>query len=297
MPGIHLPIRTIAHRETFVPADILAEHLGPVVACDFYIEGAELGQEIPGGYDIDGVINIDHHAPSTRMMRHVSSTNLAIEQMHHDRHPPRDGMVFISHTDCDSVLSSAIMAGELECDSIFGEAAIAADHTGAPNGIADVLQSLEPRRDLYFSLRNLRKLLSGEPLDRTAQPFYAERLKKREAAEAAVAKRKIQLDGSLAHGILERKIDGEFFPAKLPDAALILLLSPRIDSNRWDAKMRLGLGAPEGVSLHDLRSKRFDPAFAGRWNAGSNARNGGTDMKPDDYVQNVAFAMREAWGV
>ena len=78
---------------------------------------------------------------------------------------------------------------------------------------------------------------------------------------------------------------------------MILLLSPRIDSNRWDAKMRLGLGAPEGVSLHDLRSKRFDPAFAGRWNAGSNARNGGTDMKPDDYIQNVAFAMREAWGV
>jgi len=194
-------------------------------------------------------------------------------------------------------LSSAIMAGELECDPIFGEAAIAADHTGAPNGIADVLQSLEPRRDLYFSLRNLRKLLAGEPLDRTAQPFYAERLKKREAAESAVANRKIHLDGSLAHGILERKIDGEFFPAKLPGAALILLLSPRTDSTRWDAKMRLGLGAPKGASLHHLRSKQFDPAFAGRWNAGSNARNGGTEMKPDEYVQNVATAMREAWGV
>ena len=297
MPGMHLPIRTITHREAFAPGEILLEHLGPVIACDFYIEGAELGREIPGGYDIDGVMNIDHHAPSTRMMRLVSSTNLAIEQMHQDKHPPRDGMVFVSHTDCDSVLSSAIMAGELECDPIFGEAAIAADHTGAPNGIADVLQSLEPRRDLYFSLRNLRKLLAGEPLDRTAQPFYAERLKKREAAESAVANRKIHLDGSLAHGILERKIDGEFFPAKLPDAALILLLSPRTDSTRWDAKMRLGLGAPKGASLHHLRSKQFDPAFAGRWNAGSNARNGGTEMKPDEYVQNVATAMREAWGV
>jgi hypothetical protein len=231
------------------------------------------------------------------MMRYVSSTNLAMEQMLHDKHPQRDGMIFISHTDCDSVLSSGIMAGELDSDPSFGEAAIAADHTGAPNGIADVLQSLESRRDLYFSLRNLRKLLEGEPLDRTAQPFYADRLKKRDAAEAAVANRKIQLDGSLAHGVLEKKIDGEFFPAKLPSAALILLLSPRTESNRWDAKMRLGLGAPHGVSLHDLRSRRFDPAFAGRWNAGSNARNGGTDMEPDEYIQNVAVAMREAWGV
>jgi hypothetical protein len=220
-----------------------------------------------------------------------------MDQLQHHDHVPPDGMVFISHTDCDSVLSSSLMAGELEPDARFVEAAIAADHTGAPDEIADVLQALEPRRDLYYSLRNLRKLLDGVPLDRTAQPLYADRLRKREAADGAVASGKVQLDGALAHGILDRKIDGEFFPAKLPNAALILLLTPRTDSNRWDAKMRLGKAAPPGASLHQLRPKQFDPAFAGRWNAGSNARNGGTSLKPEEYIRYVGFAMREEWGI
>ncbi len=294
---MRLPIRTIPHRQRFLPADILQEHLGPVIACDFYIEGAEFGVEVPGGYDIDGVLNIDHHAPSQRMMRKISSTNLAIAQIRDTGEPPHDGMVFITHVDCDSVLSSAISAGEIEPDQRFGEAAIAADHTGSPDHIADVLQSLEPRRDLYFSLRNLRKLLNGEPLDRTAQPFYEERLRKRDAAEKVVESRKVQLDGCLAHGVLEKKLDGEFFPAKLPQAALILLMSRRTDSTHWDARLRLGYTAPEGATINHLRLGQFDPAFAGRWNAGSNSRNGGTSLHPDEYVRNVAFAMREAWGI
>ncbi|HZJ00818.1 MAG TPA: hypothetical protein VFD22_09155 [Gemmatimonadaceae bacterium] len=289
------PIRTLAHRERFIPADILNEHLGPVVACDFYIEGAELAREIPGGYEIDGVMNIDHHAPALRMMRHVSSTNLAIDQVNQAGKIKPGGMVFVSHTDCDSVLSSAIMAGELEPEERFGEAAIAADHTGVKNEIADVLQSLEPRRDLYFSLRNLRKLMDGQPLDWTAQPFYADRLRKREAAENLVAKKKVHMDGPLAHAVLDMKIDGELLPAKLPEAALILLLSARTDSSRWDAKIRLGNRAPTGASLRQLRMKRFDPAFVGRWNAGSNARNGGTDVRPEEYIRHVSSAMREAW--
>lgn len=289
------PIRTLAHRERFIPADVLNEHLGPVVACDFYIEGAELAREIPGGYEIDGVMNIDHHAPALRMMRHVSSTNLAIDQINYDGKIKPGGMVFVSHTDCDSVLSSAIMAGELAPDPVFGEAAIAADHTGVKNEIADVLQSLEPRRDLYFSLRNLRKLMDGQPLDWTAQPFYADRLRKREAAENLVAKNKVHMDGPLAHAVLDMKIDGELLPAKLPEAALILLISARTDSSRWDAKIRLGNRAPEGACLRQLRMKRFDPAFSGRWNAGSNAWNGGTDVRPEEYIRHVSSAMREAW--
>jgi len=292
---MRIPIRTIAHREHFTPADILNEHVGQVVACDFYIEGAELAREIPGGYEIDGVMNIDHHAPSDRMMRHVSSTNLAIDQINYCGRINPGGMVFVSHTDCDSVLSAAIMASELEPDSRFGEAAIAADHTGARNEIADVLQSLQSRRDLYFSLRNLRKLLDGQPLDWTAQPFYADRLRKREAAENLVEKKKVQMEGPLAHAVLDKKIDGELLPPKLPDAALILLITPRADSSRWDARMRLGHSAPDGAHLRQLRMKRFDPAFAGRWNAGSNARNGGTDVRPDEYIWNVSSAMHEAW--
>lgn len=292
-----IPIRTIAHRKVFSTEFLKQEHHGLVVACDFYVDGAERGRDIPGGYEIDGILNIDHHSPVEHMMRNVTSTNLALGQMRHSGPLEPGAMVIISHTDCDSVLSASIMAGELPLDDKFGAAAIAADHTGAPNEIADVLQSLDWKRDFYFSLRNLRKILDGEALDRTAQPSYLQRLKKREAAEAAIVNRRVQLEGQLAFGVLESKIDGEFFPSKLPSAALILLMTPRSDSNRWDAKMRLGQTAPRGASLHHLRTERFDPAFAGRWNAGSNARNGGTDMKPETYAQTVAQVMRETWGV
>ncbi|MEO5589924.1 MAG: hypothetical protein ABIS03_10090, partial [Gemmatimonadaceae bacterium] len=232
------------------------------MACDIYIEGAELGREVPGGYEIDGIVNIDHHAPGERMRRLVSSTNLAIEQIK-ETGPAQNGtLIVVSHTDCDSVLSSAIMAGELPPEPRFGQAAISADHTGVMNELADVLQSLEHRRDLYFSLRNLRKLLDGQPLDRTAQPAYAARLEKREAAAAAVSNRQVALDGNLAFGVLDAKIDGELFPAHFPAAAVILLISRRPRSDLWEARMRLGLTAPAGASLHQLGTERFDPAFA-----------------------------------
>lgn len=292
-----LPIRTIAHRQHFTPADLKREQPGQIVACDFYIEGAERGREVLGGYEIDGIVNIDHHAPGERMRRMVSSTNLAIDHVEQTGPAESGALILVSHTDCDSVLSAAIMAGELPPEPRFGQAAISADHTGDMNEMADVLQSLEHRRDLYFSLRNLRKLLDGQPIDRTAQPAYAARLKKREAAAAAVSNRKVALDGKLAFGVLESRIDGELFPAQLPRAAVILLMCRRPQGDLWDARMRLGLTAPAGASLHQLGTERFDPAFAGRWNAGSNARNGGTPMDPQAYAQQVAYHMREAWGV
>jgi hypothetical protein len=292
-----LSIRTIAHRPDFTVESLSEEHTGPIVACDFYVVGAELGREVPGGYEIDSLLNVDHHAPTQRMMQYVSSTNLAIDHVKAVGPTHADSLVIVSHTDCDSVLSSCIMAGELEPDERFGEAAIAADHTGETNEIADALQSFDSLRHLYFSLRNLRKLLDGKPLDSTAQPYYNGRLKKREDAAAAVANRNVSLNGPLAFGVLEKRLDGEFFPARIPDAALILLMNKRADSRGWDAKMRLGLRAPSGASLNDLRTERFDSAFAGRWNAGSNARNGGTILAPDVYARHVTEAMRQSWGV
>lgn len=292
-----LSIRTIAHRSDFTADSLAEDHAGPIVACDFYVIGAESGREVPGGYEIGSLLNVDHHAPTQRMMKYVSSTNLAIDHVKAVGPTHPGALVIVSHTDCDSVLSSCIMAGELEPDARFGEAAIAADHTGDANEIADVLQSFDSLRHLYFSLRNLRKLLDGQPLDSTAQPYYKARLKKRDDAAAVVANHNVALDGPLAFGVLEKKIDGEFFPARIPDAALILLMNKRADSSLFDAKMRLGLKAPAGASLNDLRTERFDSAFAGRWNAGSNSRNGGTTLAPEIYARHVAEAMHESWGV
>jgi hypothetical protein len=107
-------IRTISHRSVFTPALLESEHNGAIVACDFYVDGSEHGREVPGGYEIGSILNVDHHAPSERMARQISSTNLAIDHVRRFGPAKPDTLVVISHTDCDSVLSSCIMAGELE---------------------------------------------------------------------------------------------------------------------------------------------------------------------------------------
>src|SRR5215212_2126010 len=52
---------------------------GDAVVCDLYVSGAEKGERIPGGFRLDGIVNVDHHAPDPSMYRCISSGNLAVE--------------------------------------------------------------------------------------------------------------------------------------------------------------------------------------------------------------------------
>jgi hypothetical protein len=233
------------------------------------------------------VVNVDHHAAVPDMNRHVSSTNLAIERLRKLGPEDPGSVVVISHTDCDSVLSSGIISGELPPDPLFGDAAVAADHTGVPNDIADLLQGIDQVRDIRYCLDTLRHFLyHGEPgLDERASADLAARRRRREVAADAVERGEIFLEDGLAFGCPSEKLDGEFFCGLLPGALAILLMTPRKDDpSSWDAKIRLGAAAPEGASLHQL-GRDFDPAFAGRWNAGSNARNKGTQIDPQVYAR------------
>jgi hypothetical protein len=71
--------------------------------------------------------------------------------------------VVINHTDCDSVLSSGTASGHLEPLKEYGVAAIAADHTGEENDIADLLQALDERRDLCLAFTSLDRIMEGSP--------------------------------------------------------------------------------------------------------------------------------------
>ena len=102
---------------------------------------------------------------------------------------------------------------------------------------------------------------------------------------------RIRLDGPLAFGVLDESIDGEFFPALLPKAVVILTAAPH-QPPRWVMKLRLGLAAPPGMTLQRLGIQEFDPAYGGRWNAGSNKRGGGTDMLPEVYARAVTERLR-----
>lgn len=274
--------------------ELLARYpTGEILACDFYIAGAELGVDVSGGYRLhERVLNIDHHAPTERMARAVSSTNLALDWRASASADPREAagqaVVVINHTDCDSILSAGIASGRLDPLPEYGKAALAADHTGEEDAIADTLQALEPWRDVELSFSSLRAIEMGAPLPDQARKALERWHYKRDCAAHYVAEGTVASDGLLAFGILDREIDGIFFPPLLPTAALVLLVSPRPNaSDRWIMKLRLGRNAPEGFTIHDLHMTEFDTAYGGRWNAGSNARAGGTTIPPARYADEV----------
>lgn len=287
-----LSIRLVEHRKTFTSDWLASLHPAGVVACDFYVEGAESAKRVTGGYSFGKVLNVDHHAPTADMARHVSSTNLALERLHACGREPDNSLVVISHTDCDSVLSSGIISGQLPPDDVFGDAAIAADHTGEPNDLADLLQGIDdcwdtqkPRDPLHLIDVARRFVNDGErSLDAAGRAALADRRRKRAASAAAVARGDVTVIDGLGFGLPTEKLDGEFFPHLLPDAHVIVLMTQHPDDpSRWNAKLRLGPAAPVGASLHQLGILEFDPAFGGRWNAGSNTRDHGTSTPPETY--------------
>jgi hypothetical protein len=134
-----------------------------------------------------------------------------------------DSRVIISHTDCDSVISPLIVRGLLPPDRIFGEAVIAADHTGEENLISDLLQALYVRRDFNFSARNLALLLQGEPLDRSAQKLVDKRSRdRRETIETVFSGNAVKQSGDLTIVYMNSNMLNQFMPVLFPEASVIL---------------------------------------------------------------------------
>ena len=261
---------------------------GRIAACDFYVTHIEEGEEVTAGYELGRILNIDHHAPMPRMAHAISSTNLAIAMVN-EQGPLPDAATVINHTDCDSVLSCAIVSGVLEPLPIFGEAAIIADHRGDENDISDLLQGLGPKRDLPYSLENLRRLLAGEALQDEAQIALDKRRAKRDKAREVVESGAFRQVGKLAFAVLPERFDGELFPPLLPEAALLMFAAPlKEDPSKWVVKVRMGRNAPDGLNINDLGVRQIDKSFGGRWNAGSNTRGGGTDIDPEHYAERLS---------
>jgi len=279
-------VEQIPFKHDVSPLQVESLHAsGELVACDFYISQIEKGEEVTGGWQLGRILNVDHHAPVRRMEKRITSTNLAIERVSAYGIAARSAAILINHTDCDSILSSSILAGVINPDPLFGEAAIAADHTGAENPIADLLQGLDADEDYTLSLRNLRLLLDGRDLERPAQLCLDERRRKRDRAAQVVEQ--FEWVGQVAYLLLGAPIDGEFFPPLLPSASIIVTASrnPQVPG-KYLMKVRLGEAAPSGLVLPARLA--FDEAYGGRWNAGSNKRGNGTVLTVDDYAQCLA---------
>lgn len=239
-------------------------------------------------YQEGGVTSIDHHFPDPRFWRPISSTNLAIAYA--NSYPfkidaPRriTSPVAITHTDADSILAAGILTGILEPDEMFGKAAIAADHTGEENEIADLLMGVEGRRDVAFSMNCLFAELGGGRLPEGAREDLDRRLRRRDEARKFVEQGRFEMiENGVAYGIIkpgETSLPGEFLPRLLPEASVIVLAIP-MESDHWEMKTRTGFKFPAGKTLHSLNL----PDWGGRWNAGSTNRHGGT-ANPDKFVK------------
>lgn len=249
-----------------------------IFAVDFYLEGAERGELLPcgSGYRVGSRgFNIDHHAPDPRWERHVSSGVLACKWVRANGAVGLKGgdVVVINHTDCDSVLSSLILSGVLPPHERFERAVVDADHRGAPNDLADILQACSTTRDLQLLIEGLSRFLSGEPLSARVESHLDQLHEKR------MAVREIAQRGAHEHrnGVVfidsDRYLDSDLFLPHFPQARLLVIGCPSEKYPEFAmTRLRLGGSVEEGVSLHRLGVTDFDPYFGGRFNAGSNKR-------------------------
>lgn len=225
------PIMLIPKEHQFTIESVKA--LAPnqsILLCDAYIKGVEDAERVSTGFIKEGILSIDHHMPIEEMNRQISSTNLAIDYVREKGPVPDETVTIINHTDCDSILSSAIMRGILEPKDEFGEAAIATDHTGEPNRIGDLLQSIEDKRDIEFSLRNLQLLLEGKPFESEAEECLQKRLRDRERARDIVEKDfTANSSGEIYYASLDKKIDSGLLPAFVPKVKIIVIFNPMVN--------------------------------------------------------------------
>lgn len=263
---------------------------GDLFVCDFYLEGAEHDNPISGGYRDEhlSITIIDHHAPDISMFGPVSSGNLAIDYRSKYGVPSDSAKIIINHYDCDSIVSSLILGGHLPPDRIFSEAVIAADHTGEENPISDLLQALDYKRNLQFSVKNLAYLLMGKELDHEAKKLLAKRQKARALTLDALNNGAVIQNGPLTIVNITKNMRNEFMPAMFPNALVIFTFEEGPNSDTWIGRYRLGMAAPPGFTLFSLNLKKeLDPNLGGRWNGASNKRGGGSKMPLNEYINKL----------
>jgi hypothetical protein len=279
-----------------------------IAVCDFRVEGMEReGVRKPYGYYLPqpDIHVIDHHGrDDERMERWISSSNLA--NLFLREYGPFSGgqLVVAHHFDCDSIITSQKVRGILPCEQRFDDAVIAADHSGAPHPVADLLTALEsaqraapPIQRYLFSLRNLELLLNHESLEPEAARLVRQLEGRRELARRIVQDGKLNQSGDLFWGMFQTQMDPELLIPHLPTAKLIVTMYPMSFGETEPSlavRLVLGQAAPLGFTLPQLDINSLDPHYGGRWNRGSNRRGGGTTISPEQYVKTLTEKLSQA---
>lgn len=243
------------------------------------------------GYRYKNIYNIDHHAPSKRMAKIITSTDLALKFIRRQKQlNPKDWRIVIHHFDTDSILSSAVLSGILPPLKIFSQAALDSDHLGAVNLIADLLDAIKDKRDLKYSLKNLELLLTNKPLPKEVKKELLKIKQDRLLATKAVKNGLFKNIGSVYYAPFKHKISSSYFVPLIPKAKAILISMPHPKNpKKLEIKMRLGLSGYGKIMLNRIKfNKREDFNWSGRWNAGSNRRRNGTDKSLEQCAEIIS---------
>jgi hypothetical protein len=134
-------------------------------------------------------------------------------------------------------------------------------------------------------------------METQAVELLKKRLNDRCRAKELVQSGAFQMLGSVAVAKLtgDEKVAGELLPNVLPDAAVIISASP-LDNGGLETKVRLGMAAGSGETLHSLGVQQWERNFRGRWNAGSTKRSGGSTIDPILLAQRLAETLMKRRG-
>jgi hypothetical protein len=283
---ISAKVHVIRQKSSYTIAEIKKRFPGEKLClCDFALLGAEnkkVSEDLSITIDED-LLLVDHHVPLETFTAHISSTTIACNYARAHGPLPNAYKVVINHTDTDSLLSMLVMLGLLKPEEKYNQAALAADHTGENNEIADLLQVFSTHKDFHISIQNLLTYLKTGTYSEKQLALVNKRNERYELAADYVNNGKVKMyRPGLAYVVIkERLLKPIFFKRYLPEVK-VLMVCRKLQSKNWEIRIRL-FDEGSKVRLNKVHLKNF----GGRWNAGANRRSGGSNITPYRYVKSL----------
>jgi hypothetical protein len=265
--------------------DIKSLFRGQICICDFHVKNCELGHlektlgDKPRCIRYQDILIIDHHADIHHMRKRITSTTLAKRYVRKYGPLGVNSVILINHLDCDSILSSLIMSGEISNRKKYVTASIDSDHTGMKNILADIINSQFMENNLKESILSVLEYEQKQTIRHKASQLLSKReIDRKNALELS---NQFKKEGAVYYFISKEpaNFDAALFVPFFKHAKVILIATP-LENKLWNIKIRLGRKA-KNIHLNNLNL----PKFGGRWNAGGTGWEGGTKIHPKKYAK------------
>lgn len=248
------------------------------------------------------VYNIDHHYDNQYIGVNLSTTHQAIifnqlKQMY----AKESDVILINHPDTDSILACAAISNPTLSEKVihtFSKSALAADHTGEPDLLADIINGYYYLNDPIKSLKLVKNFLDSDSdlskLGEEANQRYQTVIARRQLAEKLVKNESFLHAGNGVYWIkLDTYIETTMFAnvfrkLKLDAKVIIVGVPSEKHKGKWKISMRAVNDFDLVISMKqiaaDLGLSRY--GYGGRAKGGSTGRNlaSSEPISPQDFA-------------